>query len=676
MPVKKRRLSPSASSASSTPAPSSAPPSTTVNTSTLPSSLAGPTEGLAGPGPSTLSHSQSRRERNDAAERREYAVLGAKQPGSGDGEEFGEECFLWTDIPIVKNFRYSPCAISPTPSPHPRYPFHRTIPYPPSLPPVHISWLDRSSYIRVSPSGLSISNDRGFRSARANVAVREGTWYFEVKIEKGNGSLGGGKGHLISGDAGNAHVRVGWGRREANIDAPVGSDAYSYGIRDVNGEKITISRPKAYSSKPFQTGDIVGCLIHLPSRPATDNLPRSDPGRIKRTRRQFIYKNQSYFESAEYMPSKEMDSLIDREGKAIAEKKAAEKKAAELALNPDYVSLEEQVNGNGSIPKKGGAKKGATTKNTKKKKEDTSLTENVSVLRPLRILEGSRVEFFINGISAGPAFDDLYDFTPLPPVSFDGKKINEDEIVHDDGTLGYYPMISCFGKGKAKFNPGPEFAFPPDQLGKNDRTSSNGDGNTIGPIRPICERWEEFRTEEKTYDELDEIEGTEKLKEVLEEEEKIKLKASLQGNSAKRKKGPGAPMKKKKVDITDSIRGDSMSRAGTMTPAPDVVIIGIDEDLIKEERERSVSIAPSLGHSFSVPPTRGSSPISNKIYQEIAEQDNPVEDTPQSPATLEDHRMKEEDGDVIETRSVNGVNEGHESQKEGEKEEENADVQW
>ncbi|WWC61534.1 uncharacterized protein I303_104118 [Kwoniella dejecticola CBS 10117] len=668
MPVKKRRLSPSASSASSTPAPASAPPFTTVDTSNLPSSLAGPTEGLAGPGPSTLSHALSRRERNDAAERREYAILGVKQPGSGDGEEYGEECFLWADIPIVKNFRYSPCAISPTPSPHPRYPFHRTIPYPPPLPPVHMSWLDRSSYIRISPSALSIYNDRGFRSARANVAVREGTWYFEVKIERGNGSVGSGKGHLTAGDAGNAHVRVGWGRREANIDGPVGSDAYSYGIRDVGGEKITISRPKPYASTSFHTGDVVGCLIQLPLRPASHTLRQTDPRRIKRTRRQFIYKNQSYFESAEYMPSKEMDSLVDREGKLLAERQAAEKKAAELALDPDINDQAGKINGNAGVSKKGGGKKGATTKNTKKKKEDSNPSEPTSTTRLLNTLEGSRIEFFINGQSTGPAFENIYDFTPLPPISLDGKKIKEDEIIHDDGTLGYYPMISCFGKGKATFNPGPDFAFP---LNK-----PNGE-------QPMCERWAEFRSEEQMHDEEDEIEGTEKLKEILEEEEKIKLKAALQGNSAKRKKAANAANKKKKVDITESIRGDSISRAGTMTPAPEDSTLGADDHFVKAERDRSVSVAPSVTHSISVPPTRGSSPISNKIYQDIAEQDIIVEDTPQSPVSSHGQRTKEEEheasdgiADVVDEKAAYDVRNGDGNIQEDEGEDGAEKVNW
>ncbi|KAK6910419.1 hypothetical protein I203_104451 [Kwoniella mangroviensis CBS 8507] len=657
MPVKKRRLSPSASSASSTPAPSSIPPES--STSALPSSSLAQ-EGLAGPGPSTLSNQyQSRRERNDAAERRDYARLGAQQPGSGDGDEYGEESFLWADIPVSKGFRYIPCAISPTPSPHPRYPFYRTIPYPPPLPPVHISWLDRSSYLRISPTALTISNDRGFRSARANVAVREGRWYYEVKIERGNGSLGGGKGHLMSS---NPHVRIGWGRREANLDSPVGSDAYSYAIRDVNGEKVHISRPRPYAGKSFQTGDIIGCLITLPKRPPPPS-GKNDPAKIKRLRRQFVYKNQSYFESNEYIPSKEMDSLIDREGKLSAEKKQ-ELNGDAAHDGPGDGQMNGEINENGIIPKKGGGKKGAATKNTKKNKNEpnASLSEGVTnISRPLKRLDGSKIEFSLNGEHLGVAFQDLYDFIPLPPIntalsSGHGKKSHDNEITHDDGTLGYYPMISCFGKGKARFNPGPDFTYPPATHSQQD---DKGEGDER--IRPICERWEEFRLEEQKYDEQDEIEGTEVLQKLLEDEKKAALQSS---NSTKRKKGQSGK-KSKIVDITDRIRG----RGDTMTPSLDID---------SEGRDRSVSIAPSLINS--VPPTRGSSPVSvtmeNKIYKEIAEQEV-VEDTPKSPAPLDNEvgngvveqtREEEEMEEVVkEDEHENGVKE---------EEDEEAGVKW
>ncbi|WVQ99119.1 hypothetical protein IAU59_006251 [Kwoniella sp. CBS 9459] len=647
MPVKKRRLSPSAaSSASSTPAPTQTiPPPSGLSSQLESTSLsafssggaAGETVGLglAGPGPSTLEQQTQekpfgRGHVNASVERREHARLGSLIVGSGDGGDEGEECFLWTDIPVVKNFRYAPCTLSPTPSPHPLVPFHRTIPYPPPIPPVRLSWLDRSSFLRVSPSALTISNDRGFRSARANVAVREGSWYFEVRIEKGHGASGGGKGHLGGGDVGNAHVRIGWGRREASIDAPVGADGYSYGIRDVGGEKVTLSRPKPYANKDFKTGDVIGCMITLPSRRDPFEEPRNDPKYIKRQRRHFNYKGQSYFESPEYTTSREMDAMVDREGK-----QAAAAAAATAAAVTATEGIQENGNGTGDMPNGNGGggpgKKGATTKNTKKGKKDhssnTAALDIVPVARVPPKLEGSSVVFYLNGESLGEAFTDLYDFTPLPPVRLNtghdrpGKKAHahddqrsnqpgEDDanVVHDDGTLGYYPMISCFGKGKARFNPGPDFEYPPSVYLQTRRIQPDQDDgvkvemgddatNQRSRIRAMCERWDEFREEELRYDERDEAEDTEKLKKILEDEEKQKQRRGYgSGDGKGAKKKAKASIKRKKLEVEED--GETMSastpRGETMTPAPEPADseLGLEDSMSICRRGTTMTPAP------------------------------------------------------------------------------------
>ncbi|KIS01066.1 compass component bre2 [Cryptococcus deuterogattii 2001/935-1] len=530
-------------------------------------------EGLAGPGPSTTESHTKKIIREDV-ERRQYARMGTIMPGTGDGLELGEECFSWTDIPSVKNFRYHPCALSPTPSPHPMYPFYRTIPYPPPIPPVHLSLLDRSSYLRISPSLLTIYNDRGFRSCRANVSVREGTWYYEVHIDRGDGEQGARRG--TGGEGGNPHVRLGWGRREANLDTPVGCDAYSYAIRDVGGEKVHISRPKPYANKGFKTGDVVGCLITLPPRPSVEDKPPSDPARIKRQRRAFNYKNQAYFESAEYTPSKEMDALIDRDGKLAAAAKAE--------------SQAQEANG-GDMPKK---QMGAATKNTKKGKRKPEKAPE-PVARKLEKLSSSSISFFINGECFGEAFTDLYDFTPLPspypPAGGHGRKHHPgDEVLHDDGTLGYYPMVSCFGRAKATCNFGPDFTHPLPE-----------------GARPMCERYAEFKEEERLQDEKDEIEDAERLCQILEAEKKMlsKVKHRAQKvnpatasreNTPKRKKGPAPKRKREGRDGTEmSTPGLESVRGLTATPAPEVPMSEAGTEWREGSRERSMSVAASLG---------------------------------------------------------------------------------
>ncbi|ORY32624.1 hypothetical protein BCR39DRAFT_492689 [Naematelia encephala] len=530
MSSKKRRLSPSASSSSSTPAPalptqvSLGLPSASSLSTVQPIANASPGRASATPAP-------------PLKEERTVAKPGTIVPGSGDGPGCGDECFLWADLPMNKQgYRYAPCAPSPNPSPNPLIPFYRTLPGPPPSPAVHISWLDRSSFLRVSNDALTVSADRGFRSGRANVSVREGSWYYEVTILRGNAAAGGGSGS--GGDSGNAHVRVGWARRETNLDAPVGMDGYGYGIRDVNGEKVHLSRPKPYGGRPFGTGDVIGCLITLPPRPKPQGGSADDPATIKRKRVPLRYKGQLYFEMDEYTIAKEMEALVDRDGKLANAAKAAK--------------VEEEA-------------KKVSTKQTKKSKK----TEPAAArFRPLTALSGSKVEFSINGESMGTAFKDLYDFVPLPPVhtvSTGSKKDREHrvEAAHDDGTLGYFPMVSCFGKGKVKANFGPNLSYLP------------------AGARPMIERWEEWRKEEEELDERDEAATAEVLRKQLSIDE-ARQKANNAAVKAKDRNGSvmsreessnrkkaGIKAKKRKGNTVDL---DGQSAAATPTPGPEEML--------------------------------------------------------------------------------------------------------
>lgn len=64
-----------------------------------------------------------------------------------------------------------------------------------------ISITDKSSYVSVAKDGLTVTTDKGFRMCRANLGVKEGNWYWEATVLKGNDDTGG-------------HVRIGWARRE------------------------------------------------------------------------------------------------------------------------------------------------------------------------------------------------------------------------------------------------------------------------------------------------------------------------------------------------------------------------------------------------------------------------------------------------------------------------------
>jgi len=372
--------------------------------------------------------------------------------------------------------------------------------------------------------------------------VREGTWYYEVQVERGDGDLGVGKG-TGGGEVPNAHVRVGWGRREAILDAPVGLDAYSYGLRDVRCEKVHLSRRKPYGdpARHLRTGDIIGCLIKLPPRPKVEHRDISDPAVIRRTRAPLKFKGQMYLESEEYRPAREMEAKVDREGKLARE---AEEAARLATIDTNIEDLEAQ----GAKVSKGKGK--SKQKQTSKSKSNTTSTPN-EVDRTPTTLSGSSISFYLNGqpINDEPAFEDLYDFIPLPPLSgtvhsTPHKKYEPVKgLQHDDGTLGYYPMISVFGRGKLKLNFGPEWHSPPTDL---------------GDVRPMCDRYDEFREEEREQDELDEQEWIERITQEMKEAEDRKqslMKRKLAADLRKEKSGIG--------------RGRGRGRGGsTSTPTP------------------------------------------------------------------------------------------------------------
>lgn len=247
-----------------------------------------------------------------------------------------------------------------------------------------INFEDMNAAVHVNRAGTSITTLKGWRMARANVGVREGDWYYECKIVRGISSGG--------------HVRVGWARREAPLDAPVGFDGYSYGIRDVSGQKVHMSRPKDFANANFEEGDVIGLRICLPSlkvqRELTDDMVVK-AGDIIRDRIPIRFKNQLWFEQFEYQPTKDMEDL----------------------MNPSP-----------------GAKPG----------------------NPPKTLPGSWIKVYKNGVYVGTPWEDLFSF--LPPASKPLAAIGGREL--DDGTLGYYPAVSVFRSGIVEVNFGPDWIHP------------------------------------------------------------------------------------------------------------------------------------------------------------------------------------------------------------------------
>ncbi|GAA5946830.1 hypothetical protein JCM3775_001726 [Rhodotorula graminis] len=378
-------------------------------------------------------------------------------------------------------FRYTPCGPSHgTPLPVP--PQRSIESYPPG---VRWSWEDRSPFTLLTDDARTITTDKGWRAARSVVGLREGTWYWEVKVDRGGGDGGRDKG----GEGEGSWVRVGVGRRESPLNAPVGIDGYSYGFRDKTGDVVTVAQPKPYG-QPYGTSHTIGVLVSLPSRSATAAPPivdKRDPRRIVRKRIPIRYKGQLYFEQLEHAPSKEMDELlVDPALKAFKDRQAEEKRRKAKAAAPGT-------------------------------RAPAAAADDGPPLRPLPRLEGSKVAFFVDGVCQGVAFEDLYDFVPLrrdkpPPGTAPARKKDSRALMenhHDDGALGYFPMVSVFGGGIATLNPGPDFAFPPPDdvdaaLANSPHPPSTTTSFPSTPCKPLCDRYAAALAEQAYLDDLDE----------------------------------------------------------------------------------------------------------------------------------------------------------------------------
>ncbi|KAJ7738524.1 hypothetical protein DFH07DRAFT_841104 [Mycena maculata] len=455
-------------------APSPTPPSTTTTQTRkrkrAPATAASPAPSEPGTNGNTAAEVLS--SRADLSARPRLSISrGPNFLPTAEGSEFFK-----TELTGVNRigYRYTPAGINP--------PGHilpcRTIESNPRS--YRISWEDRSSFVQVTKDGLGLSGSTGFRSARCNAPIREGRWYMEVKVVRGGGE------HLHDdGKHEGSHVRLGWGRREAPLNGPVGLDGYSYGYRDKTGDKVTLSRPRPYG-RPFSSGDVIGMYISLPPRRQANPKDLNDPARIKRERIAIDLKGQEVFEILEYPQSKEMAALMDYSGKSST--------SASIPSSSKKIA-------SGKLPERGPA-------NTPK--------ASVANLRPLPILPDSHIAFFVNGECQGVAFQDLYDYLQLRPSDTsrkakDRKRTREGVKEHienpfDDGTLGYYPFISLFNEACVRLNPGPTFDFPPprdiEALLFGTPQSDEHDW------RPTSERYDEFMAEQWALDAIEEEEAS------------------------------------------------------------------------------------------------------------------------------------------------------------------------
>ena len=316
--------------------------------------------------------------------------------------------------------------------------------------------------------------------SRANIGVREGRWYWECKVISGVKNPN--NPSPVDSDTG-GHVRFGFSRREASLDTPVGFDAYSYGIRDLAGQKVHKSRPHDFfpPSESICEGDVIGFEINLPSlalhrkvvdgtyNKAVDVSDELEPQgaeapNIIRDRLPIRYKAQLYFEQFEYQASKELEELLyPPSNNTVASS------ASNQPPHPNHPVV------------------------------------------ALRTLPFSSIRVYKNGHYMGTPFTELFAF--LPPAS---KPATQSGVVGareglDDGMVGYYPSLSVFQGGAAEANFGPDFWCPPPELSGDDDVDMVGENPSLPPgttpkkLRPLFERYNEQIAEDVVYDILDEV---------------------------------------------------------------------------------------------------------------------------------------------------------------------------
>lgn len=137
-----------------------------------------------------------------------------------------------------------------------------------------LSKVHKAEKVELSEDRLSAGSTKGYRMVRATRGVLEGAWYFEIKV-------------MNLGETG--HTRLGWSTEKGDLQAPVGSDANSFGYRDVDGSKVHRAVREKYGEEGYFEGDVVGCYINLP-----------DGGSYAPKRLHFgLYKEQKYSHPAD-----------------------------------------------------------------------------------------------------------------------------------------------------------------------------------------------------------------------------------------------------------------------------------------------------------------------------------------------------------------------------------------
>lgn len=438
-----------------------------------------------------------------------HCILASHEPEpfvTADGRELRKPVdHAWNK----KGYRYTHCVADPM---FRHKQFYRQSEVPPYG--ARMSYEDTDRWIHFDDSASVITNEKGWRMARANVVAREGRMYYEVKILRGipregpRTTVDARTGQVLPGP----HIRMGWARREAPLDAPVGFDSYSYGVSDTRFEATHRSRasklfkplPKGAKSKHMKArpphgrpmpieyvmdqeiceGDVIGLEIQLPAlslhrkvvdgiynpavdlgdgfdapQTAQDQWNQEKPFDIIRDRIPVPYKGNFYFEQLDFVCSKAAESYHERIP------------VPKISPSPNHNEVS------------------------------------------LRSLPYSHIKIYKNGKEMGIATEELLAF--LPPASQPSAEAIKAgaRVGYDDGAVGYFPAVSAYHGGIAQVNFGPDFWYPPEELMKQREketpmsgiASAGADVPQGRKLRAIGDRYKEQIAEDVTWDIIDEV---------------------------------------------------------------------------------------------------------------------------------------------------------------------------
>ncbi|KAL3104448.1 hypothetical protein niasHT_025951 [Heterodera trifolii] len=245
-----------------------------------------------------------------------------------------------------------------------------------AIPPfVTLSPNDRAHQLIVESDNLTVTGFEGHSVVRATHSVSHGSWFYEM---------------LFLAQPSYSHVRVGWAQANAILQASLGYGKFGYSWRSKRGTVFHDAYGKHFHGRDFRQGDVIGCLIVLPS-----------------------------------------PEEIAAQGFAPSDVMPASRKDCDLIKFKQTYFFEEK-------------------------------DEPQQAQQRLKPLQGSKIEFFLNGESVGVAYEDIF-------------------FGH------YFPAISLFQSARVRFNFGPKFRHAPPAIRK-------------GTAQPMSARPEQQQVEQALAD--------------------------------------------------------------------------------------------------------------------------------------------------------------------------------